>query len=280
MQKLIFVFLILIGLSACDSYEKVLKSKDIDYKFTKANEYYEAGKWFDANMIYESLLPVIRGTKNYDELYYRYTYSFYNMHDYVNAAYQFKNYTEFFSSSPRVQEMEFMYAKSLYLAANKSSLDQSNTEKSIAALQTFINQNTASKYRDSALDYMDSALEKLEIKNADAAYQYYVREQYKAAQIAYQTLIYDYPDSKQLDYYYFMVMKSMMVYADYSRESVQEDRYINAINYYDNLKNYFPQSTYTKEGLKLVNQGKKNLDKLKAKKAEEERLKSKLEKNT
>lgn len=251
MRRLISFFLILISVASCTGYEKVVQSKDIEYKLAKANEYYAKGKYFEASRVYETLIPVLRGTKNYEELYYRFAYSFYYDKDYLNAAYQFKNFTEFFSKSNRVEEMYFMYAVSTYKDARNYNLDQTETEKAIAALQSFINMYGSSQYVEDAKLYLDSAYQKLEMKDAAAAKQYYDLDDYKAATVAYKTLIFDYPQSKQLDYYYYMLVKSFYDYARYSQEKAKEERYREASEYYKLLENQFPNSKYLADASKI-----------------------------
>lgn len=262
MRNLIFVFLISLSFTSCTSYEKIVQSKDIEYKLTKANEFYDKGKYFEASRVYESLVPALRGTKNFEELYYRFAYSFYYDKDYLNAAYQFKNFTEFFSQSPRAEEMQFMHAISTFKDSRKYSLDQSETEKSIAALQNFISINAQSKYTEEAKMYLDSAYMKLEEKDAAAARQYYDLDDYKAATVAYRTLIFDYPQSSQIDLYYFMLVKAFSEYADYSQEKMKEERYREAGSYYDLLQTYFPNSSYLAEAGKINQQAQSKIKEL------------------
>ena len=79
-------------LTACNGYEKVLKSNDVNYKLERANKYYDQKKYPQANAIYESLLPVMKNTRNYEPLYYRYAHTYYYLKDYLSASYHFKNY--------------------------------------------------------------------------------------------------------------------------------------------------------------------------------------------
>lgn len=253
MARLITVFVILTSLflGSCNSYEKILRSKDVNYKLTKANEYYDKGKFLEASRLYESLVPVLRGTKNYEELYYRLAYSFYYDKDYLNASYQFKNFTEFFSKSDRAEEMQFMHALATFKDSRKFSLDQTETEKSIAALQSYINIYPGSKFTEEARLYLDSAYNKLEYKDAKAAMQYFDLDDYKAASVAFKTLIFDYPASTNLDYYHLMVLKSMNLYAKHSKKKSQLERYLEAANYYDLIKSYYPNSKYLAEAEKF-----------------------------
>lgn len=246
-------------LASCTTYEKVLTSKDVNYKLTKANEYYDKGRYFEASKVYESLLPALRGTKNYEELYYRYAYSFYNNKDYINAAYQFKNFQEFFSKSDRLEEMQYMYAVSLFKNSLKASLDQTETQNALSALQTFLIMNPNSKYREEANEYIDEANFKLETKASSAAKQYFDQDYYREASVAYKTLIFDFPDSKQLDFYYYMLIRSLYFYADNSKESLKRERFLDMEEYYDVSKRYFPNSQYTKDIEELYNNSQKKL---------------------
>ena len=87
-------------LGACKtSFEKIQKSKDTAFKLTKADEYFDHKQWTKANQLYEELLPVYKGTKNFEPIYYRYAFTFYNNKDFLAASYHFKNYADLFPDS-------------------------------------------------------------------------------------------------------------------------------------------------------------------------------------
>lgn len=262
MRKLLIVTFLAAGLMSCNNYEKILRSNDVNYRLTKANEYYDKGKYHEAAQVYESLLSALRSTKNYEELYYRYAYSFYKGEDYLNAAYQFKNFQEFFSQSDRLEEMEFMYGVSLFNYSNKPSLDQKETESAISALQTFLILNPDSKYRSEANEYLDQASEKMETKNRNAAQQYYNMDDYKSAAVAYRTLVYDFPDSKNMEEYYYMAIQSMYKYADNSRASKKQERFVDIDEYFDIMSRYYPDSKYNKDIESIKNNIQKQVNQL------------------
>jgi len=252
MRKIfLFVAFAFTFLSSCSTHEKVLKSKDLNYKLTEANKYYEAKKWYKANEVYASLMPSFRGTKNYEELYYRYCYTFYNMEEYLSASYQFKNFIETFPKSSRADECEFMYATCLYKLSPKPSLDQTNTYKAIEALQVYINTHPTSPNLTLANNYIEDCRNKIEIKQANAAELYYKIGQFKAATVAFKSLIQAHPDSEKLDYYQYMIMRSFYRYAENSVTEKQEERYAEALNAFSDIKEYTPNSTYIKEAEKL-----------------------------
>ncbi len=238
-------------LGSCRStHDKVLRSKDINYKFAKANEYYQQKKWYKAAEVYETLLPAFRGTKNYEELFYRYCYSFYYQEDYLSASYQFKNFIDNFPKSARADECEYMYATCMFKLSNRPSLDQTSTYKAMEALQSYINTHPDSKNLIEASNNIDICRAKIEEKDANAAKLYYNISQYKSSSVAYKALIQSYPESSKLDFYQLMVIKSFYLYAKSSLKSKQEERYAEAVNAYNELLSEKPQSLYLKEAEK------------------------------
>ncbi|MEO6832709.1 MAG: outer membrane protein assembly factor BamD [Chitinophagaceae bacterium] len=244
--NLIVVLTVLFSAS-CNSFDKIKKSNDVNLKLTKANEYFEKKKYSQANELYHDLLPVLRGTRNYEQLFYRYAYTFYNIQDYATASLYFKNFSEYFPTSKDAEECEYMHAICLVKMAPKASLDQTNTIKSMEALQAFINTHQQSSRVKEANILIDDARKKLEKKDASAAKLYYNIGQYKAATISYKNIINYYSESPSADYYQFMVVKSNYEYARKSVSEKQAERYANTVAAYKELKEIFPKSSYIKD---------------------------------
>lgn len=242
-QTIIPVLLLLL-ISSCSPYEKVLKSSDVNYKLTKANEYYEKKEYYKASQLYQGILPMVKGTRNFEPMYYRYAWSYYNMKDYLSASYHFKNFVDFFPSSKDAEECQFMHAVSLYKMSPKYSLEQTNTIKAVEAMQAFINMNPTSSRIAEANNYIDQARKKLEKKEAAAAKLYYDIGQYKAAGVAFQSVLRNYPESPSADYYQYMIIRALYYYAKQSVEDKQEERYANAIGAFNELKEEYPNSQY------------------------------------
>lgn len=244
LRNLVVIVLGVVLLSSCGGYERVLKSNDVNYKLKRANEYYEQKKYPQANAVYESLIPVMKNTRNYEPLYYRYTYTFYHMNDYLSASYHFKNFVEFFPSSKDAQECEFMHAFCLYKESPKPSLDQSYTEKAVGALQTYLNAYPQSKRAPEANRIIDECRKKLEVKAANAAKLYYDIGHYKAASVAFGEVLLEYPESPKADQYKYMIVRAWYDYAKKSIKNKQEERYANAVNAFRELKEEYPNSKY------------------------------------
>lgn len=254
----------LLFMAACSPYEKVLKSNDVNFKLTKANEYYDQKKWSRANELYRSIAPVLKGTRNYEPLYLRYAYTFYNMKQYMEAAYHFKNFTDFFPSSRDVEEAEFMHAISLYKDSPKATLEQTTTLKAMDALRSFVNMHPNSKRVPEARMLLDQAREKLETKEAGVARLYYNLRQYRAAAFYYKEVLEEFPMSPNADYYQFMVVKSLYYYAKASIESKQSERYADVAAAFTELKDIYPKSTLIGEASEYAAMAKNELEKNKA----------------
>ncbi len=243
----LFVCLSFFLLASCNKYEKILKSNDINYKLTKANEYYDKKSYQHANELYQSILPVMKGTRNFEPMYYRYAWSYYDMKDYLSASYHFKNFVDLFPGSKDAEEMQYMYAVSLYKMSPKYSLEQTNTIKAMEAMQMYINTHPDSKRATEANKYIDDSRLKLEKKDGDAAKLYYNIGEYKAAATAFKLVMHDYPESPNADYYQYMIVKSLYYYARNSDFKKQEERYANTGSVFNEFKSSFPKSKYLRD---------------------------------
>jgi len=260
--RLFTVSLLTLIMASCGSYEKIKKSSDVNLKLTKANEYYDKKQFIKANELYQSLLPVLRGTKNYEALFYRYAWSFWYMKDYPSASLFFKNFTEFFPNSKDAEECEYMHALCLVKMAPKSNLDQTNTLKAMEAMQSFINTHPGSKHLAESNQHIVDGRNKLEEKFKDAAKLYFNIGQYKAASIAYQDVINQFPESQSSDFYQYMVVRSLYQYAQISITEKQAERYVNTIDAYNQMKELFPQSKFLKDALQYQERADENLKKI------------------
>lgn len=231
-------------------------------KLTKANEYFDKKQYQRANELYSSLLGVMKNTRNYEPLYYRYAYTFYYTKDYLEASYHFKNFVDFFPNSPDADEAEFMHGVSLYKYSPKPSLDQTNTIKALEALQSYVNTHPKSKHVAEANQYIADCNKKLETKQASAAKLYYNIGQYKAASIAYKSVMHNFPESPNSDYYQYMTIKSLYKYAQESIASKQEERYANTISEYQQMVDSYPKSVYLSDAEKIYNQASNNVKKI------------------
>ncbi len=244
-MKLIFqVLLTLVLFSSCASkFGKVVKSKDNEYKYKMAEQYYAQKKWDKATQLFESLFPYVKGTARFEDMYYKYAYCAYNQKDYLNAENLFKNFTENFPNAQRTEECEYMRAYCFYKQSPKVELDQTNTSKTIALMQAFINTHPGSERNKQAEDIIEKLRVKQELKDYKAATLYYELSYYKSAAVAFSTLMDDFPDSDKSDEYKLEVVKSYYKYAELSVVAKQPERFEKVLTEISDFEDRFPQST-------------------------------------
>ena len=224
-----------------------MKSTDPDYKLKMAEKYYAEKKYSNAQVIFEDLFPALKGTPQFEDLYYKYAYTAYHLKDYVNAENLFKTFVETFPNSPKAEDADFMRAYSYYKQSPKPALDQTNTIKAMGQMQVFINTHPTSARIHEATAIIDESRQKLEAKDHKNAELYYNMGYYKAAAIAYNSIIENFPDSENSDLYKLMMIKSYFLYAENSIEERQAERFDKVITETMDFMDRFPESKYAKE---------------------------------
>jgi outer membrane protein assembly factor BamD len=260
--KIIGLFLVL-GLFSCSKYSKVEKSNDVDYKLKMADEYYAKKKYRNAQLLYESLFPVFKGSDKFEDLYYKYAYCFYYEKQYANAENLFKGYLEVFPNSPKAEEIDYMRAYSFFKQSPKLELEQVNTLKSMNMMQTFINTHPGSPRIKDATAIIDENRAKLELKEARTAQLYYNLAQFRAAAIAYDNLINSYPESPKGEDYKLMVVKSYYRFAKLSIPEKQQERYEKVTSAYLDFADRYPESKLLKDAENYSNLSKNHIKEIK-----------------
>jgi len=259
-MKLVKVFSGLILLSflliSCSKYSKVEKSKDVEYKLVKADEYYGKKKYRLAQQLYESLFPVYKGTQKFEDLYYKYAYCFYYQGLYSDAENLFKGYLEVFPTSSRAEEVDYMRAYSYYKRSPKLELEQVNTVKSMNMMQSFINTHPGSPKNIEASEIIDKSRAKLEQKEFRSAQLYYNLEKYRAAAITFTNLLNKYPESLKGEEYKLMVIKSYYRFAKMSYIDKQIERYEKVVDEYEDFADRYPDSKLLKDAEEYNNLSK------------------------
>src|SRR5215210_1754521 len=258
-MKFFAVVLLSFSLFACNGINKVMKSKDPQYKLRMAEQYYAKKKYTYAQQLYEDVMPYFRGTPEFEDIYYKYAYCAYYQKDYLNAENLFKTFLEIYPNSSRAEEMDYMRAYTFYRQSPKPELDQTNTIKTIGMMQTFINTHPGSARNKEATDIIDICRHKLEIKDHRAAQLYYDLGQFRAAAVSFNTLLNTYPESERADEYKVMAIKAYFRFAELSVEEKKAERFEKVIEECNDFIDRFPESPLAKEVQQFVSQSQNNL---------------------
>lgn len=237
------VFLLVI-ISSCSGYNKLLKSSDLELKYRKTKELYEKGKYYKAYPLLEELVTVYRGTARAEELAYMYAYTDYYLEDYLLAGHRFDQFAKTFPTSKYKEESQFMSAYCQYLLSPNYSLDQEFTVKAMNELQLFLNDYPASSRKDTCNVLISELEYKLEKKAFEASKQYLKMEDYKSANVTFDILLEDYPDTEYREEGYFMRLETRFHLARKSVNDKKLERIDSALKAYVNFVDRFPESEY------------------------------------
>jgi outer membrane protein assembly factor BamD len=261
MRIFLFAFLILTA-SSCSKFAKVQKSNDYDYKLRMAEKYYTEKKYNYSQQLYQELFPIFKGNPKFEDLFYKFAYCSFYLKDWMQAENLFKQFTEVFPTSPKAEEMEYMRAYTFYKQSPKMELDQTNSLKAIGLMQTFINTHPGSTRIVEANKIIDDLREKLEGKDYKSAELYYNMGHYRAAAIAYTSLINSFPDTKKGDAYKLQAIKSYYLYAQNSIEDKKPARFEQVLNEVNDFVDRFPDSNLIKDAERYATLSQNNIKQL------------------
>lgn len=233
--------------SPSKSIGKILKNPDPAYKLRLAEQYFVKKKYNKAQLIFEDIMPYYKTGKEFEDIYYKYAYCAYYQNDYANAENLFKSFLEIFPNSTKSEEVDYMRAYSFYQQSPKAELDQTNTIKAMGMMQTFINTHPGSARIKEANELIDICRAKLEVKDFKSAQLYYDIGQFRAAGVAFATLLNTYPESLKGDEYKLMIIKSYYRFAELSVEEKKVERYTQVVTECNEFSDRFPDSKLKKD---------------------------------
>ncbi len=260
---LLLLSVVMLASSCSNKFGKIMKSKDYEYKYKMAEQFYATKKYSYAQQLFEDIFPYVKGSTRYEDMYYKFAYSYYYEGDYLNAENLFKSFVENFPTSPKGEECEYMRAYCYFKQSPKVELDQTNTNKTMQLMQAFINTHPTSPRSKDATDIIDKCRDKLELKEFKSAELYYNLGFYKAAAIAFGNVSDDFPDSKKQDEYKLQVIKAYYKYAEMSYEEKQKERYEKVLAECNDFAERFTESKHLEEVNKVKTQTVNNIKNLK-----------------
>ncbi len=243
----VIIALIALLSTGCSRYQQLLKSSDMDLKYTEAIKYYDDEKYEKAMALFEELIPLFRGTERAEKVYYCYTYCNYQLNLLYSASYHFKKFAVTYPLSEHAEQMLFMHAYSNYLLSPIPTLDASETQSGINSLQLFINTYPEHELVDSSNVLMDKLRNKLEEKSYLNSKQYYKIFHFKAAIISINNTLLDFPETEYREELTFLTLKSHFLLAENSVKEKKLERINNTIEAYYTFADSYKESKYLKE---------------------------------
>ena len=237
--------------ASCSKFRRIQKSEDWRVRYEAGLNYYAKKDYYRASMLFEDILPIVRGLPEGEKVEFYLAYCQYYEKTYLLASNQFKTFYETYGRSSLAEEAHFMYAYSLYTASPDTNLDQSEGIEAMDAMQVFLNKYSESKFREQASEVIQICHTKLEKKGFENAKQYLTLRSYQAAIIAFENFRKSFPDSKFLEEIAYLKVVSQYRLAEKSFPSLQPKRFKEVIEYYQEMVDSYPESKFIKEAEKM-----------------------------
>jgi outer membrane protein assembly factor BamD len=248
MRFFAFTVLIFSLLTACKSdFEQVRMSNDPERILAESIKYFDKGDYLRAQTLMELILNQYRGTRQGEELFFKYAYTHYHLSSYLLASTYFTNFAQTFAYSTFTEEADFMIAYSYYKQSPSFRLDQN---PSILAINSF--QDFANKYPDSErVAECNKLIDELRVKLEEKAYAqgvlYYDLWQYQASITAFDNMLSEFPESDRAEYVRYLILKASYEYAARSIYDKRAERYEEAKIKYREYINRYPKGKYLKD---------------------------------
>ncbi len=252
MRKFLYLLPVMLLLGSCTEYTKVMKSRDVDYKFDYAKKAYEEQKYLQASTILNEIYTPLRGTAKGEEALFLLAMSYYGNKDYTNSNLYFKTYYTRYPKGQFAELSRFYSGYGFYLDSPDPQLDQSYTIKAIEELQAFLDRFPESEKVTQAQSAIFELQDKLTLKELQNAQLYYnlgnfMGNNYESAIIVAQNALKDYPYSKYREDFEMLILKSKFQEAKQSVSERMADRYRDVVDEYFSFINNYPDSEHRKE---------------------------------
>ena len=246
-------------LLSCNTYQKLLNSKETAPKLKAAQKYYDDGEYRRANRLYEQIIPSYRGKPQAQRLIYFFANSHFQMRNYYLAAYQFESFVKSFPKSEKLDEANFMIAKCYYMLSPIYSLDQENTNEAMEKLQIFIDNYPNSIYLVEANNYIRELQVKLEKKDFEISKQYYTIRDYKAAISSLDNFVSNFPGTPFRENALYYKFLSQFEIAINSVPNKKLERLEGAKETYDAILRYYPETLFIEDISKKLEEIQKEI---------------------
>lgn len=263
MNRFIYLLLVILSISSCSSYQRAMKSDDVEFKTKVFAEQFEKKKYAKAIRLFEQFAPALRAKPQGETSFYNYAKALYITKQYISAAYEFERFASSYPKSALAEEASFFGAECYSKLSPKYSLDQVDTDKALDKIQIFVNKYPNSTFLPRANEIVKELSEKLELKAFEIAKQYntigeFTRD-YNAAIIALDNFVFNFPGSIYKEDALFYKYDAMFKLATNSIPSKKQERLNSAKIYYQNLIKFRADTKYLEQSNKMLETVEKEL---------------------
>lgn len=259
LRKYFIVTLLPLLLVGCGPYQQILKSKDPDYKFQMALEYFNDKQYVKSQTLLDDVAAYFKGTDRAQDVLIYLSRSYMGQKSYSSAADYYDAYIRNYPKGQYITEAQFQVGHCYYLDSPDARLDQEITRKSIDYLTQFIELYPESPYSEQAYKELNEMYDKLAYKEFLSAKLYYnlgtyLGNNYLSAEIVAKNALKNYPSNsyqEDLNWIIFISKYQQMVNSVDSkmaeRTQEAEDEFFSFKTEYPNSKHMAQAERYYKD---------------------------------
>ncbi len=247
MKVIFYLLFLLITITSCSEYNKVLKGDDYTKKFALANDLYDREKYSQSIALFEQVYQRLPKASEGEVSYFRIGKAYYEIEDYYMGNYFLGSFFDKYPMSKKVEEAFFIKTICSVKNSPNKSLDQQETELALNDVQQFIYLFPQSDRIDTCNIIIDQLRLKLEEKELDNVKIYSKTLNYKSAVTTAETFLNDFPKSVHREEVTYIKIKNSYFLAKNSIDDKKKERIEKTIETYRTFAVQFPESKYLNE---------------------------------
>lgn len=258
------LFFAFLALTACSEYQKILKSKDVDYKYDMALQYFSDKEYVKAQTLLDDVAAYYKGTERSQDVTIYLARSYMGQKDYTSAADYYQAYIRNYPKGKYAAEAAFQTGHCYFLDAPDPRLDQDYTNRAIEAFDIFMEAYPDNAYVPQALEEQNKLYDRLaykELLNAQLYYKLgmYLGNNYLSCEITARNALKDYPSNSYQEEFAWLIFASKYQQVIHSVSSKLQERLQDAEDEYYSFTTEYPKSKYKQQADKWGNEIKKML---------------------
>ena len=261
-QNVLFILLLIVVLTGCGDYQKLLKSRDPEEKYQAALNYFNDKQYVKAQTLLDDVTSYYKGTERSEDVLAYLARSYMGQKDYSSATEYYRAYVRNYPKGKYATEAYFQIGHCQYLDSPDPRLDQDITKKAIEAFTQFTELYPESPYAEQAYQEMSELYDKLAMKELHNARLYYnlgsyLGNNYLSCEIVAKNALKNYPSNKYQEEFNWLILQSKYQQMVNSYEERKMERARDTQDEYYNFITEFPESKHRKDADKMLVQIKK-----------------------
>ena len=256
-NKGLFILLIMVFLTSCGEYQKLLKSRDPEEKYQAALRYFNEKQYVKSQTLLDDVSSYYKGTERSEDVLAYLARSYMGQKAYESATDYYQAYIRNYPKGKYAAEAYFQVGHCQYLDSPDARLDQGITRQAIEAFTQFVELYPESPYAEQAYREMDELYDKLAYKELKSAQLYYnlgsyLGNNYLSCEITSKNALKNYPSNKYQEEFNWLILLSKYQQMVNSFEDKKLERARDTQDEYYNFITEYPDSKHRKEADRML----------------------------